>query len=161
LKFAAAFDYQFEAIDEGSNNKLSKEYKNLLFVSINFICSSGLGSYQCSSVDVFLDRSDAVIASEAFWGNVPQWLVTLMQHAPTKRLQRFQNYMKTAREVAQTLVDRQMASHVTGKDGAKDVMSILSKIFLWVQFQHIYSPFHQLERIYPRIPRAGSKMRKY
>jgi hypothetical protein len=35
--------------------------------------------------------------------------------------------MKTAREVAQELVDRQVELHAAGKDGAKDVMSILSK----------------------------------
>ena len=126
MQFSAAFDYQFDAIDEGSNNKLSKAYKNLLFVYIKFLCSSGLDSFQWFRADVFLNRSDADIAFEALWGKAPQWLITVMQHAPTKRLQRLRNYMKTSREVAQTLVDRQMASQVTGKDGAKDVMSILS-----------------------------------
>ena len=69
--------------------------------------------------------------------------------------------MKTAREIAQTLVDRQVALHAEGKDGAKDVMSILSKYTSQnVHFRFVYLPVCQLERIYQRIRRGGSKMRR-
>ena len=123
---SAAFDYDFGAIEEGSDNKLAKEYKNLLFVS-NICFPGGVCSYLSFSADVFLDRSDASIAFQAFLGKIPPWLVTVVQRVPSKRMQRLQNYMKTAREVAQALVDRQTALHVAGKNGARDVMSILSK----------------------------------
>ncbi|KAF8518583.1 cytochrome P450, partial [Gautieria morchelliformis] len=105
----AAFDYQFDAIDQGSDNKLSNAYKNLF-------------------VETSLNRSRLSFAYDAFVGLLPQWLVTFVHRAtPTKRYRRWRSYMKTAREVGQTLVDRQMTSHVEVKDGYKDVMSILIK----------------------------------
>jgi hypothetical protein len=73
--------------------------------------------------DAFLDRSDWVIAYEAFWGLVPDWLITLLHHAPTRQLQRLRSYMKASREVAQMLLDRQVESHAQGKD----FISLLSK----------------------------------
>ena len=97
-----------------------------MLVVIIFIYPYGLGSHQIYSADTFLNPSDASIAFESLWGIVPHWMVTVMHRLPTKRLRRLQNYMKTASEVAQALVDRQVALHATGKEGAKDVMSILS-----------------------------------
>ena len=78
------------------------------------------------SADAFLDRPDGMIAFEAFCGLVPQWAVTLLHQVPTRRIQRLRNYMKEARQVAQALLDRQVVSHAEGKEGSKDVMSILS-----------------------------------
>ncbi|KAF8517110.1 cytochrome P450 [Gautieria morchelliformis] len=104
----AAFDYQFGAIDQGSDNKLSNAYKNL-FVETN------------------LNRTQLTFAYQAFVGLLPPWLVTLAHRAPIKRYRRWQSYMKTAREVGQKLVDRQMSSNVAVKEGSKDVMSILIK----------------------------------
>ncbi|KAF8515955.1 cytochrome P450 [Gautieria morchelliformis] len=104
----AAFDYQFGALDQGSDNELANAYKNLF-------------------VDTNLNRSDFNLAYDAFIGLLPQWLVALAQRAPIKRLRRFRSLMKISRGVAQRLVDRQMASPAEGKDGAKDVMSILIK----------------------------------
>ena len=156
----AGFDYEFGAIEGGPDNKLAKAYKNLLFVS-NISFPDGVRSYLIFSADAFLDRSDASIAFEAFWGKIPQWLVTVVQRVPTKRLQRLQNYMKTAREVAQTLIDRQMALHGADKNGARDIMSILSKYVPHnTRFKHVYSAARQLGLICPRIPRPGSEMRK-
>ena len=71
-----------------------------------------------------------MIAFEAFWGLVPQWAVMLLQQAPARRLQRLRDYMKESKQVAQTLLDRQVASHAEGKEGSKDVMSILSTFCL-------------------------------
>jgi len=42
-------------------------------------------------------------------------------------LRRLRNYMKVARRVAKSIVDRQLQSHAAGKDGSKDVMSILGE----------------------------------
>ena len=102
--------------------KYIRIYCSFLLYSVGGECS-----YLSFSADVFLDRSDAFIAFGAILGKIPLWLVTVLQRLPTKRLQRLQNYMKTAREVAQTLVNRQTALHAAGKNEAKDVMSILSK----------------------------------
>ncbi|KAF8509096.1 cytochrome P450 [Gautieria morchelliformis] len=104
----AAFDYQFGAIDEGSDNKLSNAYNNLF-------------------VDTNLNRSDSSFVYEAFIGLLPQWLVTLAQSVPTKGMRRWHSYMKIARGVAQRLVDRQGTSYAEAKDGSKDVMSLLIK----------------------------------
>jgi hypothetical protein len=79
-------------------------------------------------VETNLNRSDLTLAYEAFTGLLPEWLVTLAQRAPTKRLARSRSYMKIAREVAQRLVDRQTTSPAADKHGAKDVMSILSNL---------------------------------
>lgn len=93
-------------------------------------------------MEAFLDRSDSSIAFESLWGLLPEWLTTIAQHFPSKRLQRLQRYLKETHEVAQTLLDRQVASHVQGKDGAKDVMSILSTLIPFlcsVSSPHLYS----------------------
>ncbi|KAF8500679.1 cytochrome P450 [Gautieria morchelliformis] len=102
----AVFDYQFGAIDQGSDNKLSKAYKNLF-------------------VDTHLNLNRLSFAYDAFVGLLPQWLVSLAHRVPTERHRRYQSYMKTAREVGQTLLDRHMTSRVKVKNGSKDVMSIL------------------------------------
>jgi hypothetical protein len=80
-----------------------------------------------SSVDVFFKRSDYTIAFEALWGLIPNWLVAVIHSAPTRQLQRFRNYMRVARRVAKSIVNRQLQSHATGKEGGKDVMSILGE----------------------------------
>ena len=82
------------------------------------------------SADAFLNRSDGMIAFEAFCGLVPQWAITLLHQVPTRRLQRLRNCMKEARQVAQMVLDRQVASHAEGKEESKDIMSILSTFCL-------------------------------
>ena len=79
------------------------------------------------SADAFLNRSDGMIAFQALCGLVPQWAVTLLHQAPMRQLQRLRKYMKEAMEVAQTLLDHQVALHAEGREGSKDVMSILSR----------------------------------
>ncbi|KAF8582153.1 cytochrome P450 [Ramaria rubella] len=101
----AAFNYDFCAIDEG-NNELSEQFRNLL-------------------VDSFYNRSDFSLAFEAIWGYVPLWLVPIIQKLPTRRLRRLNKYMQVSRGVAKSIVDQQIQSHAAGKEGGKDVMSIL------------------------------------
>jgi hypothetical protein len=76
------------------------------------------------SVDVFSNRSDWVIAFDSLWDRFPEWL---LPRIPTKRMKRLRSYMNASEEVGQTLIDRQVASHTQGKEGSKDIMSILSK----------------------------------
>jgi len=74
-----------------------------------------------------LNRSNYTLAFEALWDHIPQWLVIVTQHIPTKRLKRLRDYMKVARRVAKSIVERQIKLHATGKEGGKDVMSILGQ----------------------------------
>ncbi|KAF8589221.1 cytochrome P450 [Ramaria rubella] len=103
---AAAFDYQFGAIDEGSDNKLSNAYNNLF-------------------AETFLARTDTELIFQSIWGFMPQWLLALVFKAPIRPLKQWGEYMKVARDVAKQLVDRQVESHALGKEGSKDIMSIL------------------------------------
>ncbi|KAF8589322.1 cytochrome P450 [Ramaria rubella] len=102
----AAFDYQFGAIDEGSDNKLSNLYNNLF-------------------AETFLARTDSEIIFQSIWGFLPQWLLALVFKAPVRPLKQWGEYMEIARNVAKQLVDRQVDSYALGKEGSKDIMSIL------------------------------------
>jgi hypothetical protein len=82
------------------------------------------------SADAFLNRSDYVIAFEALRGIMPGWLVSVLQSLPNKQMSRLKDYMKIARRVARSLVDRQMEIHAAGKESGKDVLSILGEYFL-------------------------------
>jgi hypothetical protein len=79
------------------------------------------------SADAFSDRSDWSVAFEMLWGLLPEWLITLTHYAPTARFRRLRSYMKASEEVAQALLSRQKASYLQGKEGSKDLMSLLSK----------------------------------
>ena len=82
-----------------------------------------------TSADTFFKRSNAVIAFEALWGYLPLWMVTAIQLLPTKQLKRVRKYTTVAHRVAKTIVDTQTQSYSLGKEGGKDVMSILSKFY--------------------------------
>ena len=86
---------------------------------------SHIGTYR--SVEGLFNRSDWSIALEMLWGRLPQWMITLTHYAPTARFRRLRECMKLSKEVAQALLDRQMAPHAQGTEGSKDIMSILSK----------------------------------
>ncbi|KAF8507406.1 cytochrome P450 [Gautieria morchelliformis] len=101
----AAFDHDFAAIDE-KEDELSVVYKNLF-------------------ADSFFKRSDLAIAFEALWGYIPLWVVSAMQLLPTKQLRRLRRYTKVAHRVAKGIVQTQTESYSSGKEGGKDVMSIL------------------------------------
>jgi hypothetical protein len=80
-----------------------------------------------ASADSFFNRSDALIAFEALWEFIPLQLVKRLEILPTKQLSRLREYMKVARSVAKHIVDTQTQSLSIGKDGGKDIMSILSE----------------------------------
>ncbi|KAF8483105.1 cytochrome P450 [Gautieria morchelliformis] len=101
----AAFDYEFGAIDK-KDNELANAYSGLF-------------------ADSFFNRSDALIAFEALWEFIPFQLVKRLEMLPTKQLSRLGEYMKVARSVAKNIVDTQTQSLSIGKDGGKDIMSIL------------------------------------
>ncbi|KAF8573774.1 cytochrome P450 [Ramaria rubella] len=102
---ATAFDYDFGALDE-ADNELSNAFRNL-------------------GVDTFFKQPNFVIVVQALWGYLPYRLVKLMQRIPGKRQNRLNNYMKAARCVAKNIVVTQTDRVTTGKEGGKDVMSIL------------------------------------
>ncbi|KAF8511881.1 cytochrome P450 [Hysterangium stoloniferum] len=102
----AGFDYQFGAIEQGSSNKLVQAYDNLF-------------------MDAFMERPDSLIIWEGVMDWVPQWIAALLLNIPTKFLKRVHKYMKVALGVAKDVNDRQKAIHSMGKEGSKDIMSIL------------------------------------
>ena len=79
--------------------------------------------------DTFFKRSNAVIAFEALWGYLPLWMVTAIQLLPTKQLKRIRKYTTVAHRVAKNIVDTQTQLYSLGKEGGKDIMSILSKFY--------------------------------
>ncbi|KAF8521630.1 cytochrome P450 [Hysterangium stoloniferum] len=103
---AAAFDFQFNAVEEGSTNELAKVYSNLF-------------------ADTFFERSDELIIFDAICSFMPQWFSDLAKYLPNEQMKRLREYMKVARKVAQSILDRQTKLHIAGKEGSKDVMSIL------------------------------------
>ncbi|KAF8510880.1 cytochrome P450 [Hysterangium stoloniferum] len=102
----AGFDYQFGAIEQGHTNKLAQAYDNLF-------------------VDTWMERPDSMLV----WGDaldwVPQWMAALLLNLPSASLKRLHSYMEIALGVAKDIVDRQKAIHASGKEGSKDIMSIL------------------------------------
>ncbi|KAF8589231.1 PAH-inducible cytochrome P450 monooxygenase PC-PAH 1 [Ramaria rubella] len=103
---AAAFDYQFRAIEEGAKNELSKAYNNLF-------------------ADAFFQRSDGLIIFEGILARMPQYILDLTQYVPSKQLRRLKDYMKLARKAAKSIVTKQSELYAAGKEGSKDIMSLL------------------------------------
>lgn len=77
------------------------------------------------SADAFFERSDAVIAIEAVCAYLPESIIDLMWNLPINQMKRLREYMKIARRVAQDILDKQRKLFETGKEGSKDIMSIL------------------------------------
>ncbi|KIJ40565.1 hypothetical protein M422DRAFT_173549, partial [Sphaerobolus stellatus SS14] len=102
----AAFGYQFDAVQKGNESKLAAAYVNLL-------------------TDAFSNRSDISLAIESILERIPAWLVHLSLRLPIGRFKRLHDYLRVAREVAQDVIDKQTALYMDGKEGSKDVMSIL------------------------------------
>ncbi|KIJ43530.1 hypothetical protein M422DRAFT_253106 [Sphaerobolus stellatus SS14] len=102
----AAFDFQFNSVESPGGNELSRTYNNLF-------------------ADAFFQRSDGIIAMEALCAYLPQFCIDMMRNLPDKQMTRLRNYMKVAREVAQSILDTQTKNFEDGKEGSKDVMSIL------------------------------------
>ncbi|KIJ31170.1 hypothetical protein M422DRAFT_267252 [Sphaerobolus stellatus SS14] len=102
----AAFGYQFHAIDKGNDSYLANAYQDLFTES-------------------FLDRPDISFAVETILGYLPSWFTYLIVRLPIGRFKRIHDYITVAIEVAQEIVDKQTSLYLDGKEGSKDVMSIL------------------------------------
>ncbi|KAF8512621.1 cytochrome P450 [Hysterangium stoloniferum] len=100
------FGYQFGALDQGSKSKLAQAYDNLF--------SKAFGK-----------RPDSMIVMDAVMGWVPQWMVSFFLSLPFARLEILHKYNKVALGVAKEVVDGQTAIYASGKEGSKDIMSVL------------------------------------
>ncbi|GJJ11694.1 hypothetical protein Clacol_005930 [Clathrus columnatus] len=102
----ASADYDFEAIDGGQTNQLTQAYSNLM-------------------ADAFYKLSDRDITVTYLMGKVPDFVYDLMKLLPTRSLKRIRRYMPVVMKVAQEVVDKQTALYAHGKEGSKDLMSVL------------------------------------
>ncbi|KIJ43581.1 hypothetical protein M422DRAFT_253163 [Sphaerobolus stellatus SS14] len=102
----AGFGYQFHAIDKGNDSELARAYYNL-------------------STDINLDRPDISIAFESLIAYLPSWLIHLAFRIPSPRLKRLREYMAIAKQLAQQIVEKETSLYLSGKEGSKDVLSIL------------------------------------
>ncbi|KIJ55998.1 hypothetical protein M422DRAFT_138272, partial [Sphaerobolus stellatus SS14] len=102
----AAFGYKFHAIDQKEESVLAKAYDNLLPKSS-------------------MHRPDFSFIFETFLGFLPSWLVKLGINVPIGRFKLLSNYMRVAEKVAQEIIDKQTDLYLKGKEGSKDVMSLL------------------------------------
>ncbi|KAJ8475067.1 hypothetical protein ONZ45_g15739 [Pleurotus djamor] len=102
----AAFDYDFEAIDNG-NGELTKSFDNLFADSI-----------------LHPPRWDLLF--KALWRYIPTPILQLFEYIPTREYIRFRNFKKLTQRIAKELVDEK-AHAVLPADSARDVMSVLVK----------------------------------
>ncbi|KIJ26121.1 hypothetical protein M422DRAFT_272863 [Sphaerobolus stellatus SS14] len=102
----AAFGYQFHAIQKGNESELANAYQDLF-------------------TDAFANRSDISLAVEELLEYIPSWILHLIFRIPVGRFKRLYGYLTVARGVAQDIVDKQTSLYMDGKEGSKDVMSIL------------------------------------
>ncbi|GJJ11611.1 hypothetical protein Clacol_005846 [Clathrus columnatus] len=102
----ASADYDFEALDGVQNNRLAQVYNNLF-------------------ADAFYQMSDIDIAMPYILSNIPSFFVSILTRLPLRTISKFRNYMKVATEVAQEVVDKQTQLYLHGKEGSKDLMSLL------------------------------------
>lgn len=65
-------------------------------------------------------------------GNVPGFLQKLLRRLPTKSSKRLRPYLSAVTAVAQEVVDQQTALYVDGKEGSKDLMSVLGNVVVLV-----------------------------
>ncbi|KIJ48680.1 hypothetical protein M422DRAFT_247541 [Sphaerobolus stellatus SS14] len=102
----AGFGYQFHVLDNAKDSKLAGAYQDLLS-------------------DVFVERPAISVAFLSVMAYLPSWLLHFSLRIPSAGLKRFRGFMTTAREVAQEIVDTQTTLYQSGKEGAKDIFSIL------------------------------------
>ncbi|GJJ11630.1 hypothetical protein Clacol_005866 [Clathrus columnatus] len=103
---AASADYDFEALDGVQNNKLAQVYNNLF-------------------ADAFYQMSDINIAMPYILSKIPSFFTSMLTRLPLQTISRFRNYLKVATSVAQEVVDKQTQLYLHGKEGSKDLMSLL------------------------------------
>ena len=104
-------------------------YKSPVSPNVTYGCVPCVRIDMYTRADTFFKRSNAVIAFEALWGYLPLWMVTAIQLLPTKQLKRIRKYTTVAHRVAKNIVDTQTQLYSLGKEGGKDIMSILSKFY--------------------------------
>ena len=85
-------------------------------------------AYRSFRPEAFADLSDASLASLTVLGWLPGWLVNLTLRIPVGMFKVVRDYLVVATDVAQEVVDKQTALYKEGKEGSKDVMSILGKL---------------------------------
>ncbi|KIJ46597.1 hypothetical protein M422DRAFT_249745 [Sphaerobolus stellatus SS14] len=104
----AGFGYKFEAVEKNRENKLAKVYEHFL-------------------PKTFMDISDISIAFEAFLGSIPSWLTSLITNIPVGRFKLLRDHRRIAAEIAREIIDKQTALYLSGKEGSKDIMSLLTR----------------------------------
>ncbi|GJJ11632.1 hypothetical protein Clacol_005868 [Clathrus columnatus] len=102
----ASAEYDFEALDGVQNNKLAQVYNNIF-------------------ADAIYQMSDINIAMPYILSKIPSFFTSILTRLPLQTMSRFRNYMKVATEVAQEVVDKQTHLYLHGKEGSKDLMSLL------------------------------------
>ncbi|KIJ27600.1 hypothetical protein M422DRAFT_271203 [Sphaerobolus stellatus SS14] len=132
-----------DAIGEGKYHSLPSDTNSMLSIKVmvanwqmhirtycmhylNFLLPAGyLILSVVSSIDTFTDRSDLSLAFTTSLAFFPAWLVHLIFRIPAGRFKRLRDYLTVSREVAQDIIDKQTSLYIDGKEGSKDVMSIL------------------------------------
>jgi len=94
-----------------------------------------------TSADAFFQRSDAIIATEALCAYLPQFCIDLMRNLPNPQMIRLKEYMKVAREVALDILAAQSKEFAAGKEGSKDVMSLLSKSLYDLLYCYLFQKY--------------------
>ncbi|KAJ8521421.1 hypothetical protein ONZ45_g1869 [Pleurotus djamor] len=102
----AAFDFNFEAIDNG-NGELTKSFDNLFADSV-----------------LHPPRWDVLF--KALWRYIPTPILQLVEYIPTKEYRRFKNFKKLVKRVAKELIDEKAHIEVPAET-SRDVMSVLVK----------------------------------
>ncbi|KAI0715286.1 cytochrome P450 [Earliella scabrosa] len=105
---AAAFDYDYGAIDE-TENALAKSYSTLF-------------------VDAALHPSAGSILFRTMWHYLPDWVIDILKRSPNRMLKRAAETSSLFREVAGRLLkEKESEMNAKAEDGHKDVLSILVK----------------------------------
>ncbi|GJJ15876.1 hypothetical protein Clacol_010154 [Clathrus columnatus] len=99
------FNYDFGTLDD-IKNPLAEAYKDL-FVNTTY------------------KRSNGTLVFEALWGQLPFWMVKLMQRLPIGRLKRYQDYRRVASKVAKDMIKVQTELYRAGNERGRDMLSIL------------------------------------
>ncbi|KIJ30165.1 hypothetical protein M422DRAFT_268304 [Sphaerobolus stellatus SS14] len=102
----AAFDYDFEALSSDNENELTNVYRAVY-------------------VDTSFKPSDAVLVMQELVVHVPEFWIPALLRLPGKIMKTLKHHETAVDNVARQLITRQMQSIAGGKEGGKDIMSIL------------------------------------
>lgn len=73
---------------------------------------------------------------------VPDFMFSLLKRLPTRSLNRLRPYMSVVTDVAREVIDKQTALYVSGKEGSKDIMSVLGIIDIFHCIALIFTQSH-------------------